>query len=52
VGGWSLESLRLSLFNPVVFHFPCTPLLSALLTLTFPICLGKQEIEKERGEID
>jgi hypothetical protein len=36
------------LFNLVVFSFPCTPLLSTILALTFPIYLGKQETGRER----
>jgi hypothetical protein len=40
-----------SLFNPVFFPFPCTLLFSALLALAFPICLDKQEIEREKDRL-
>jgi hypothetical protein len=41
VGGWVLNRYVSILFNPVVFPFPCTPLLFVLLAFMFSICLGK-----------
>jgi hypothetical protein len=35
-------------FLPYGFPFPRTPLLFAFLALAFPICLNKQEIERDR----